>query len=226
MGTAPAQTLQAELHQPCRSERPFSPLAAASPAYRGARWLSTVSALCLSGCWAPPTANLRADAEPATFGEPLQVETFTRSTRVEAVGCDARTVTLSPHNAPLGTYAIGPNARNWRGLRIGDQIDARVKIELTVYIPPATRHNLDRNMTNHPPDARVLAVDPSYRLLTLQYADRTAGIFKVSMHTQLRGITPGSWVSIRPIEVLKLHARRHLEKDTGACPPDGAATSP
>jgi hypothetical protein len=144
---------------------------------------------------------------------------------VQSIGCDDRTVTLSPESAQLGTYAIGPKAKGWRGLRTGDEINAQIKAELTVYIPPET-DNLDRNMTNHPPDARVLTVDPSYRVITLQYANRTTETFKVSMHTQLRAIAPGSWVSIRPIEVLKLHARRHLMEDTGACSLGSTTASP
>ena len=56
-------------------------------------------------------------------------------------------------------------------------------------------------------DARVLMVDPSYRLLTLQYPDGQKETFKVPLGTRLEQMEGGDSVVIRPLEVLALRRR-------------------
>lgn len=178
----------------------------------------------LSGCWAPPAARLPAGAKPGLLVKALKVEKLVRSARVESVDCGARTVKLSSRDGALGTYVIAPDVKHWRALRVGEEIDAEVRNVLTVSIPPP-RKGLDRDTMTHPPDARVLIAEPSYRLLTLQYPDGSTDTFKVALDAQLRTVTPGSWVAIHPDEVLGLRARGHPPSGEGACP-NGAASTP
>lgn len=168
--------------------------------------------LCLSGCWAPPAGVLRADAPPGLLA-PMHVQSRISDARVEAVDCSGRTVTLSAPDAPRGVYPIGPHESGWQGLRAGDEIEARIKLELTVYVPPSKAGETPGDA----PQARVLSWDPSYRLLTLQYPGGATDTYKVSLRAPLRAILPGSWVAIRPIAALDLHARRSPLKVADSC---------
>jgi len=55
--------------------------------------------------------------------------------------------------------------------------------------------------------ARVLAVDPSYRLLKLQYPDGENETIKVPLGTKLEQMEAGDSVVIRPVEVIALRRK-------------------
>jgi len=52
-------------------------------------------------------------------------------------------------------------------------------------------------------------VDPSYRLLKLQYANGGTVTFKVALDAPMSGIAPGDAVRIHPVQVVGLRLRRH-----------------
>jgi hypothetical protein len=98
-------------------------------------------------------------------------------------------------------YGIGPRVRNWSDVHPGDEVRATLREVLTVYIPPPGERG-------SPPDARVMVVDPSYRLLKVQYANGGTVTFKVRLDAQMHGVGAGDAVKIHPVEVIALH-RRH-----------------
>jgi hypothetical protein len=134
---------------------------------------------------------------------------------------------MSAPDLPMGTYAISPRVKekSWQSVRAGDQIDGRIKLELTVYIPPIDGDELESHVSD-PPPARVLLVDPSYRILTLQYPSGASQAYKVGMRVPLHGIMPGSWVAFHPVAVTRLHPRRHRDPSTGACARTRVPSSP
>lgn len=75
---------------------------------------------------------------------------------------------------------------------------ATIKGSLTVFVPP---------LPGRSSDARVLAVDPSYRVLTVRYPSGRTQTFKLRLHSPTGGIQAGDSVAIRPMEVIKLRAR-------------------
>lgn len=121
--------------------------------------------------------------------------------KVESVDRAARVVELRVSGVPL-YYGIGPRVRLWRDVRAGDEVRAKLREVLTVYIPAAGEKG-------NPPDAYVLVVDPSYRLLKVQYANGGTVTFKVRLNTPMQGIAAGDAVKIHPVEVIKLHLRHH-----------------
>lgn len=186
----------------------------------GALWLAVAAGmLCLSGCWMPPMAVLRQSVPPGPLGT-LQVETDVSYARIESVDCGARTVTLRALE-PAGTYAVGSRVRNWESLRTGDAVNARIRLELAVYIPAATDDP-------HRPAARVLNVDQSFRVITLQYASGASDDFKVDLKSPLRAVMPGATVDIHPLEVTSLGAMgaKRSADDAGGCAAGGARPSP
>jgi hypothetical protein len=57
-------------------------------------------------------------------------------------------------------------------------------------------------------DAKVLSVDPSYRLLTLQYPNGQAQTFKVGLNVKLLEMEPGDIVVIRTMELIALRVEK------------------
>jgi hypothetical protein len=60
----------------------------------------------------------------------------------------------------------------------------------------------------------VLAVDPSYRLLTVQYPHGGTQTFKLALHTSMRGMEAGDSVAIRRVEVVTLDVLRRSSRRT------------
>ena len=119
------------------------------------------------------------------------------SATVEAVDPAARTIALRVHGNRLAACRIGPRVRYWGELRTGDQVQATIRDVLTVYVARSGS-----------PDASVLVVDPSYRVLTVQYPNGQREGFKVGLRTRMDGIEAGDSVAIRPVEVTELRLRR------------------
>lgn len=114
---------------------------------------------------------------------------------------DARILRLRVAGVPL-FYGIGPRVRHWSNVQTGDEVRATLEEVLTVYVPSPR----DKGGT---PDAYVLIVDPSYRLLKLQYANGGTATFKVALGAPMNGIAAGDAVKIHPVEVTGLRLRHH-----------------
>jgi hypothetical protein len=108
---------------------------------------------------------------------------------------------LSVNGIPL-SYEVGQHVRHWDDVRVGDEVSATLKEEMTVYVAP-----LRQKMG--PADAYVLVVDPSYRLLKVQYANGGTVTFKARLRTQMEGIEAGDAIKMFPGEVTELRLRRH-----------------
>jgi hypothetical protein len=87
-------------------------------------------------------------------------------------------------------------------------VAARVAEELTVYVSPDGRLPGDDGTTPAGTYAKVLSVDPSYRLLTLQHADGRMQTFKVGLEVELKQMQSGDAVMIQtPREIVSLSVR-------------------
>lgn len=128
----------------------------------------------------------------------LEVEPAVDSARVEAVDRAARTVALSISGVPQRTYQVARGVRNWDDIHTGEQVRATIKEVLTVYLPP---------MPDRSQNGRVLVVDPSYRLLTVQYPNGKTRTFKIRLGARMSGIEAGDSVAIRAQQVIGLRVR-------------------
>lgn len=162
----------------------------------------------LSGCWAPPSASVRPGGEPRVVGDGIQVEWVVDSATVESVDRSARSLTLSVQGRPLAVSDIGAGVQGWGDIDVGDQVSATIKSVLTVSVGPAN----SSDVRSGSPDARVLVVDPSYRLLTVQSPNGATATFKIGLHRSMKGFEPGDTVAIRPVEVMQLHVRHHAKR--------------
>lgn len=166
--------------------------------YRRAATLLVASvAVGLSGCWVPPSAGVRPGGGPRVIADGIVIERVADPATVAAVDRSARTLALSMPGVALSTYRIARGVSDWDGIRVGDRVRATIRESLTVYVAP--------------PDGsagpRVLAVDPSYRVLTVRYPNGRTEALKVDLHTRMQGIEAGDSVTIRPLDVIELRAR-------------------
>ena len=173
--------------------------------------LIAVATILLSGCWTAPNANLRPKGEPRVIEDSIEVETFMPPMRVESIDRVNRTAVVSSRGAAPIQMRIAPGVRNWDDVRPGDQIRPKLKEQLTVYVAPQLGSG-SKGVTGSSDDSRVLLIDPSYRLLTVQYPNGRTDTFKVSLNTRLKDMEPGDSVAIKLIEVVELSVRRHSSR--------------
>ena len=98
-------------------------------------------------------------------------------------------------------YKAGPKVSNLGRIKAGDRVRATVAEELAVFV---SKHGAPEAIKA---DARVLSVDPSYRLLTLQYPDGQRETFKVGLDVKLLQMEAGDDVMIRAVEMVALQVQ-------------------
>jgi hypothetical protein len=168
------------------------------------------TALALAGCWTAPIANVQPKGEPRLIQGAILVDSVRQRAVVESVDIGARTVVLANPDRSIKTaYRVGPRLSNLDRIKAGDKVQATIAEELTVYVlkngqlPDAA--GAPRNIRAN---AKVLMVDPSYRLLTLQYPDGQNETFKVGLDVRLQQMEAGDDVVIRSVELKALQVRR------------------
>jgi hypothetical protein len=170
--------------------------------------LSVAAALALPGCWTPPVADVQPKGEPRLIQGGIAVESVKEAATVHAVDPAARTIALSPYRGATYTYKAGARVENLGQIKAGDTVRATVTEELTVYV---LRDGQLPGAGGTPEviksDARVLWVEPSYRLLTLRYPDGRDETLKVARGVRLREMEAGDDVVVRPLEVQSLKVR-------------------
>lgn len=182
-------------------------------AYRRATAIVSVAVL-LSGCWVAPSANVRPQRKAGVVEEGIEVDEVADFATVESVDRAARTVELSVHGISLPACRIGPKVRNWGDFRSGDRVRATVREFLTVYV--AVRGSAD---------PRVLLVDPSYRVLTVQYPNGKKEAYKMGINTRMESIEAGDSVAVRPVEVIELRRRGHFDRVGSSLPSQSAPSA-
>ena len=166
-------------------------------------------AMAMAGCWTAPIASVQPRGDPRVIQRAVAVESVKNPAIVQSVDASTRTVVvLSPANLAGTVYKAGPRVSNLDQIRAGDKVQATVAEELTVVVLkdgqwPAE----DGSVKPIQADAKVLMVDPSYRLLTLQYTDGHTETFKVGLDVKLLQMEPGDDVVVRPVEAVELQVQ-------------------
>lgn len=182
--------------------------------------------LFLSGCWTAPSADVRPHGNPGVVEAGIEVEQLADFATVEAVDRAARTVALRVRGVPLPACRVGWGVSNWGEIRIGDEVRATVREVLTVYVAAGNDSGSPAvGVPSRPNEARVLVVDPSYRVLTVQYPNGAMEAFKIGLHTRMEGIEPGDSVAVRPAEVIGLRVRRHSGREVSSLPRQSAKSA-
>ena len=166
--------------------------------------LLPVIALALTGCWTPPNANVQPAGKPGLIQGHIPVQVVQDAVTVVALDSALRTVTLKHRDGTTKTFDVVPKVDNFDQLKVGDVIRADVKAEMSVYIlengrlPNADGSTRPRTINFN---AKVLRVDPSYRLLTLQFNNGQKLTIKAGPDVQLEKMAPGDDVVMRSNEI-------------------------
>jgi len=170
--------------------------------------LAVAAALAVAGCWTVPVAEVQPKGEPRLVQGGITVESVRDATLVQAVDPGARTLVLGAREGATYTYRAGAQVDNLERIKAGDTVRATVAEELTVYVlRDGQLPGTDGTPRTISFDARVLLVDPSYRLLTLRYPDGRDETFKVALGVKLGEMEAGDAVVIRPLEVRSVQVR-------------------
>jgi len=169
--------------------------------------LISAAALALAGCWTAPNANVQPRGKPGLIQAGIMVESVQYPATVQAMNDGLRTITLVLPDGTINTYKAGPNLKNFDRIEPGQAVKATVTDELAVYALDNGRLPDGTTAETLGVNAKVLQVDPSYRLLTLQYPNGQSEIFKVNLHTDMQQLSPGDSVVIRPVEVTKIKVK-------------------
>lgn len=162
----------------------------------------------LAGCWTPPVATVHPRSPPGLIQAGVFVESVLGPAIVRSVNPSARTIVLQVMGtASARTYRVGRAVAGFDRITPGEMAHAIVLERLTVYVSnglPAAEGAYDTVMSG----TKVLSVDTSYRLLTLQYAAGQNETFKVGAEVDLKRMQAGDDVAIEPLEVVALAVRR------------------
>jgi hypothetical protein len=172
--------------------------------------LLLAAALALDGCWTAPVANVQPKGEARLIQNAITVESVKAPAIVESVDRNAGTIVVRIPGAPeTSTYKVGHEVENFTSIRMGNRVKATVKEELSVYVlRDGQAPGADGAPEKIAADARVLSVDPSYRLLKLQDPNGENETFKVALGVKLKEMETGDAVVIRPVEAVALQQKR------------------
>ena len=173
--------------------------------------LLPVIALALTGCWTPPNANVQPAGKPGLIQGGIPVQIIREPVTVTAIDVSRRTITLKRDDGTTKTFTIGETVKNLDEVKVGDTVKAEVKAELFVYILDNDRlPNADG--TTRPKtinfNAKVLQVDPSYRILTLQFSNGHTMAIKAGLDVMLEKMVPGDDVVMRSSEVTAITIKK------------------
>jgi hypothetical protein len=161
----------------------------------------------LSSCWTAPNSNLRPKGAPRVIEDSIEVEvSIRRPMRVESIDRVKRILVASSSEAPTIEMKIAPAVGNLEDVHPGDEIRPKVREKLTVYVAPQPEPG-DSGVTGGPHVSRVLVIDPSCRLLAVQYPDGRTDTFKVGLNTRLKDMEPGDSVAVNTFEAVDLRIR-------------------
>jgi len=168
--------------------------------------LLTVMALSLNGCWTPPNANVQPTGEPRLIQSGVSAERSDVRATVQTVDASARTLTLILSDGTLVTCTVSPQVKNFDQIQVGEQVRVALAEKLAVYVLQDGRlPGAGGTKEAISVIARVQVVDPSYRLLTLQYLDGQTEVMKASLGTKLLEMQPGDSVILQSAEVVAIH---------------------
>lgn len=171
-----------------------------------------VMALTLTGCGTPPNANVQPAGKPGLVQGNIPVEVVQEPVTVTAIDFNQRMITLKQNNDDsTKIFNVSGAVENFDQVKVGDIIKATVKAELSVYILDHGRL-LNADGTSRPKtinfNAKVLQVNSSYRLLTLQFTNGHTMTIKVGLNVMLEKMAPGDDVVMRSHEVTAIEIKK------------------
>jgi len=168
------------------------------------RPIVATATVALTGCWHAPVATVQPGGPPRVIEDSIPVESTWIPVKVQAVDAAGRNIDLlAPGEAAPIRFSGALAARGLERVRPGSQLRAILQRKLTVYVSTDRRLQLaGASSGTIVSGARVLEVEPSYRLLTLQFVDGLQETLKVHRGIKLAEMEPGDDVAISTTRVI------------------------
>lgn len=162
----------------------------------------------LAGCWTPPNANVQPPGQARLIQSGIGTAPVRESATVTSITNSDRTLALDFSNGPAWIFKVDPKVKNFDQVKAGDRVKVTVTEELAVYVLENGRLADGTTAETLGVNAKVLQVDPSYRILTLQYPNGRLEKVKPGQGTRMEQMAPGDSVVVRFGEVTAIRIKK------------------
>ncbi len=166
-------------------------------------------ALLLSGCWTPPNANVQPPGEPRLIQSDVPASNNHVRATVQSMNAAQRVLNLKLADGTAITCSVNPSVVNFDQVQAGDQIKVTLDLKLAVYVlkdgllPGAGGKEEAIQFI-----AKVQTVDPSYRLLKVQFLNGQTAELKTGLEAKLLEMQPGDAVVLQSAEATEIHIEK------------------
>jgi hypothetical protein len=168
-----------------------------------------IMVLILTGCWTPPNAHVQPKGEPRLIQSGVSADAYNVLATVKTIDASSQSLGIELSDGTEINCTISPQVKTPRELQIGDPIKVTLAEQLGVYVLKDGRLPRPGGADEVIPFiARVQSVDPSYRLLTLQYLNGQTETLKASLDAKLMEMQPGDAVVLQSAEAQDIHIEK------------------
>jgi hypothetical protein len=168
-----------------------------------------ILSLVLTGCWTPPNANVQPKGEPRLIQSGVSATDYHARATVQTVDIGARVLGLKLDDGTMLSCTVGPLVPHFDQIQPGDRIKVTLAEKLAVYVLRDGRmRGADGQEETIPFIARVQTVDPSYRLLTIQYRNGQTTELKTDLDAKLLEMQPGDAVVLQSAEATEIRIEK------------------
>lgn len=166
-------------------------------------------ALIMTGCWTPPNANVQPPGEPRLIQSGVSASNNHVRATVQTVQGIQRVLNLKLADGTAITCTVNPSVENFDQVHAGDQIKVALDLKLAVYVLQDGRlPGAGGKAEVIPFIARVQTVDPSYRLLKVQFTNGQTAELKTGLDVNLTDMQPGDAVVLQSAEATEIYIEK------------------
>jgi hypothetical protein len=168
-----------------------------------------VFSLTLTGCWTLPNANVQPPGEPRLIQSGVPAGNNHVRATVQTIEAAQRVLNLKLDDGTAITCTVNPSVANYDQIQTGDRIKVALDMKLAVYVlHDGKLSGAGGKEEVIPFIARVQTVDPSYRLLKVQFTGGQTAELKTGLDANLQEMQPGDAVVLQSAEATKIHIEK------------------
>jgi len=177
--------------------------------------------LCLAGCKSAPVNPLATQTSPTLAGGMPVIQTFKEKVVITSMVASERRLALRTGKGDTITCKAAPQVSNFNQLQVGETVKATITDAVVLFPAKSTELpsagpgvEISGSAEGAAPStvvlqttdsrARAINVDPSYRLLKVEYANGSKKEFKVPLPYTLENVHKGDEVVVRATEPLAI----------------------
>lgn len=162
-----------------------------------------------TGCWTPPNANVQPKGEPRLIQSGVSADDYNVLATVKSIDASNQSIGIELSGGTEINCTISPQVKTSRPLQVGDQIRVTLVEKLAVYVLKDGRLPGPGGSDEVIPfNARLQTVDPSYRLIRLEYLNGQTAELKTGLDAKLLEMHPGDAVVLQSAEATEIHIEK------------------